>query len=257
MLKNKFTFCAKSILGTVLVLSVLAPAHASEGDGGGTPPDNNTSTVALPFGDMQVGTPSLAKTVTLTNVGNGPLFYYGAAIAGTHPSNFAIQTDGCTGSELPVGSNCQLQVTFTPSALSAKSATLVLSNGTRTGKSKITQTVLLTGFGVAPAASVTPASLSFGNQLVGVSSASQTVTLSNTGTAPMSFTSVTLTNPAAFSLSHNCPAVLDVPTLTGGISSCTINVTFNPGSLGAKSSILKIQDEAGTQTVTLSGVGVP
>ena len=47
------------------------------------------------------------------------------------------------------------------------------------------QQVSLTGQGIAPAVSVAPGSLVFGDQLVGTTSEEQDVTLTNTGSAPL------------------------------------------------------------------------
>jgi hypothetical protein len=50
-------------------------------------------------------------------------------------------------------------------------------------------------------------------------------------------------------MSTNCDS-----TLAAG-ASCTISVTFVPQGSGARSGIVTITDNAGTQRVTLSGVG--
>jgi hypothetical protein len=52
-----------------------------------------------------------------------------------------------------------------------------------------------------------------------------------------------------FTMSTNCDS-----TLAAG-ASCTISVTFVPQGSGARSGIVTITDNAGTQRVTLSGVG--
>jgi len=106
----------------------------------------------------------------------------------------------------------------------------------------------------APAVTLNPTSLAFGNQNVGTTSPSQSVTLTNTGS--LSFTisavSITGTNPADFSQTNNC-----LVTLAPG-STCTITVTFDPTTSGARSASVSITDNApgSPQTIALNGTGI-
>jgi type II secretory pathway pseudopilin PulG len=104
-----------------------------------------------------------------------------------------------------------------------------------------------------PTASISPSSLAFGDQNVGSISAAQTVTLTNTGTAPLSITGITVggTNSSDFSQTNNCPATLAVQV------SCTVSVTFSPAATGSRSGTLVFSDNdpSATQTVALSGNG--
>ena len=74
-----------------------------------------------------------------------------------------------------------------------KTGTLTITDDAANGSPQV---VNLSGEGVVqlPIATVTPASIAFGNQQVGVSSASQDVTLSNTGTGTiaMNITNITV-----------------------------------------------------------------
>ncbi len=96
---------------------------------------------------------------------------------------------------------------------------------------------------------LSPASLSFGAVVVGVTSSPQTATLSNGTAASVAITSITA-SPADFAASSNCGS-----SLAAG-SSCQIRVTFTPGSAAAESGSLTITDDSGTQTAALSGKGV-
>jgi hypothetical protein len=106
---------------------------------------------------------------------------------------------------------------------------------------------------------LTPSSLAFGNQSDRTISASQPVTLQNTGANALSIGTISFTgaNPGQFTQTNNCPASV----AAGG--NCTINVSFAPGttSAGAKSANLRVTaGNAPTQTVSLSGtalVGTP
>jgi hypothetical protein len=98
---------------------------------------------------------------------------------------------------------------------------------------------------------VSPTSLSFGNQVLGTSSSVKKVTLKNGQSTSISVSSI-VSNLADFTRSTSCSA-----TLTPG-SSCTISVTFTPSALGLRSGTLSVNDTgAGSpQTVALSGTGV-
>jgi hypothetical protein len=99
--------------------------------------------------------------------------------------------------------------------------------------------------------SLSPTGLAFGNQNVGGSSAAQTVTLTNVGTAALTGVSVA-TSSAMFTQTNTCAA--NVP--PGG--NCTISVKFAPTVAGPVQGSLSITDSAGDspQPVSLSGSGI-
>jgi hypothetical protein len=101
---------------------------------------------------------------------------------------------------------------------------------------------------------VSTTSLLFGNQIVGTTSASQAVTLSNVGTTTLTINSFTFAglNPADYVYSTNCGGTLRVG------SSCRINVSFRPTASGVRTATLQINDSDPTspQTVSLTGTGV-
>ena len=106
-----------------------------------------------------------------------------------------------------------------------------------------------------PVLAISPASLTFGNQVIGTASAAQTVTLTNNSFAPIGFSAAIAGGaPAAansdFSSSTTCNGSIAVN------SSCTISVLFTPSVASAETANLVITDTAGTQTVGLSGTGV-
>src|SRR5208282_2998367 len=135
-------------------------------------------------------------------------------------------------------------------------------NGTLTvtdnsnGLAGSTQTVTLTGTGTAPVASLSTPSLSFGNQLLGTTSAAQTETVTNAGTANLTISTVTVggTNASDFAKSADtCTGATVTPTNT-----CTVSVTFTPSATGSRSASLSFTDNASNspQTVSLSGTGI-
>jgi hypothetical protein len=102
-------------------------------------------------------------------------------------------------------------------------------------------------------AQISPTSLTFGNQTVGTSSASQSVTLTNSGNIPLTLaTSIAGTNPGDFSQTNTCGSSV----AAGG--SCIISVTFTPAVAGKRTAAVSITDNApgSLQSVSLSGVSV-
>ena len=215
--------------------------------GTGTAPAVTFSPTSLSFGNQAVGTSSTAQLVTLTNSGTATLTIASVAVTGTNSADFS-QTNNC-GTSLAAGANCTLNVTFKPTTTGTRSASLSVTDNA-TGSP---QTVALTGTGTAPAVTFSPTSLSFGNQSVGTSSAAQLVTLSNSGTATLTITSIAVsgTNSADFSQTNNCGASLAV-----GLS-CTVSVTFSPQASGTRNATLSVTDNAtgSPQTVALTGTG--
>jgi len=102
----------------------------------------------------------------------------------------------------------------------------------------------------APAASLTPPSLTFGNQQVATTSAAQALTLQNTGTGVLNIASVLASGD--FAQTNTCGATL------AASASCTINVTFTPTTTGARNGSATVTSNApgSPHTSSLSGTGV-
>jgi centrosomal CEP192-like protein len=208
----------------------------------------NISPSSLTFANQAVGTTSAAQAATLSNSGNSALSISSIAITGTNSGDFA-QTNNC-GASLAANSSCTINVTFTPAATGARTGTLTVTDNA----SNSPQTVSLSGTGMMLAVSVSPSSLSFGNQQVNTTSAPQAVTLSNSTSGSVTINSIAIagTNSGDFAETNNCSG-----SLAAG-ASCTINVTFTPTAAGSRTATLTVTDNASNspQTVSLSGTGV-
>jgi YVTN family beta-propeller protein len=103
----------------------------------------------------------------------------------------------------------------------------------------------------APALTVTPASLSYGNQAIDETSTARTVTVTNEGTGSVTINSITVSANFAIS-SKTCGT-----TLAKG-AKCQVSVTFTPAVLGKLTGTLSITDNASISplTVALSGAGI-
>jgi hypothetical protein len=118
----------------------------------------------------------------------------------------------------------------------------------------VNQTV--NGGGTAALVSLSAASLSFGSQPLSTTSASLAEIVTNTGTANLTISTVTIsgTNGGDFAKSADtCTAATVKPNGT-----CTVSVAFTPAALGNLSASLNFADNAANspQSVALSGTGV-
>jgi trimeric autotransporter adhesin len=106
---------------------------------------------------------------------------------------------------------------------------------------------------LAQIVTVSPTSLSFGNQVEGTTSSAQKVILKNGQSSAITITSIT-SNLSDYVATTNCPVS---PATLAAAATCTIAITFKPSALGARSGTLTVADSGGSspQLVTLSGTG--
>lgn len=212
--------------------------------------------VTLTFASQLVGA-SATQTITVENTGSATLNLTAApALAGADSAEFAIGAAAtCTnGAAIPVGGACTIPVTFTPAAAGVRGpVTLTISDNASGG----TQAVTLSGTGTAgaPTVSITPTTpLSFSGQVVSSTSAAQTVTIKNTGTASLVFGAGAIGVSNDFAETDTCSN----STVTVN-ATCSISVTFTPSATtnNPRSGTLTITDNAANspQTVALAGTG--
>jgi hypothetical protein len=211
-----------------------------------TPPPIAVSPGSLSFGNQLVGTTSSALTIKVSNNGSTATTI-GVSISG----NFA-QSNNCPVSPatLAAAASCTISVTFKPTVTGPLTGSVTVTD-TLPGSPQI---VTLSGTGVAPVVALGGTSISFGSQIVGTSSAVQMVTLSNTGTATLTISSIAITgtNSADFSQTNTCGA-----SVAAG-ANCSISVTFKPTATGSRLASVTITDNASgsPQSVSLAGTGV-
>jgi hypothetical protein len=129
---------------------------------------------------------------------------------------------------------------------------------TNAGGTTTTQDATFTTPLTSPAVSITPASpLTFDSAVLGASvSAPQTVTITNTGTANLLFGAnpADILNPTTtgvFAVTADTCANANVA-VSG---TCTLEVTFNPSTVGTQTATLHLTDNAtGDQALALSGI---
>ncbi len=241
---------------TILASAELYNASSATG------PVANLSPTSLTFASQPINSYSAAQTVTLTNTGTANLLLTSVAISGTNATNFNISGGTCEGDgtiTVPAQENCTILVKFNPPSVNSFSATLTFTDNA----TPATQMVALSGTGVATGGTVTltPAigsTIAFGNVPVGTISATQTVTITNTGTTPLALANISDTPENVFAvLSGDCPTSL-VPAPAAG-SSCTVSINFEPSATGLVTGTLDIvtsDPKNGTAAITLTGTGI-
>lgn len=215
--------------------------------GNGPAPIVALGSTRISFGNQLVGTSSLVQTVSLTNSGTIPLTISSIAVTAPNAGDFS-QTSNCGGS-LAAGANCSISVTFKPTILGLRSASLTIIDDAAGAPHAAT----LSGIGLAPAVTLSAANLTYSGQLVGTSSAPQNVTVTNSGNSTLNIASIAVigANHSDFSQTNTCGASL------AAAASCTITATFKPAAPGKRGATLSITDDAALslQTVALTGTG--
>jgi hypothetical protein len=225
---------------------------------GGASASVTPATLNLLFGNTNVTESSVAQSVILNNTSTFPVNITSITTGGAGAGEF-LPTNNC-GTIVPAAAanpgSCSISVIFSPTASGIQTATMTISSDAATPFAP----VALTGTGTTPVVSVLQAglpitSVTFLNQAENVASTPIVLTLKNTGTGPLNFSSaMTITGPAAgdFSQTNNCGQQV-----TAG-SSCTINITFTPSALNSRVAALVLSDDAlnSPQSIALSGTGI-
>ena len=209
---------------------------------------------SISFAQTAVGQSSAVSTITISASRSAALGSLSAVASG----DFAVQGGTC-GTTVPAGTSCTVGVVFRPTAAGTRNGALTIShNGiatpipiTLSGTANVTLTAVL---------SADATTLAFGNQPLASASAARTVTLSNTGTAPLNFSSIGVTgaNAADFTRGGTCAAGTS---LAVG-ATCTVTATFAPAATGSRAATLAVAAIAPTANnatanvdIALSGTG--
>ena len=210
------------------------------------------SPASLAFAAQPVGvtTPtSSAKKITLTNSTGTSLTLGNPAVSITGPFS-KISATSCTNSLVIAASGtCVIYVVFTPTAVGFPTGTLSVADSDPTSP----QTVALSGIGTG--VEFTPSSVNFGTSTVG-HQVSSTVTITNVGTTPITFSAaaITGTNSKDFLTSATDPPC---NTFLAPGAVCTFTMYFTPSLVGAESATYLVFDNsAGSpQSLPLTGTG--
>jgi hypothetical protein len=242
-------------LGVVVLLVVLAISAAA------SDPLVVLSAQEFHFGNQAQGTSSSPQVLTLANSGQADLIINSIELTGQNSGDFT-HTSNCPMSPavLPAAKSCQIQLVFRPRSSGPElTATLTISDNA----SGSPRSVSLFGTPSAPVPGITiaPATLAFGNQPVGTSSAAHPIVITNSGSVTLNLNApITIAGPDAteFRLQRSANACPDGSGQIPPRASCEVSVLFAPVSAGGKSAQLVIVDDAAgsPQVVPLSGTAV-
>jgi uncharacterized protein (TIGR03382 family) len=210
---------------------------------------------SLTFSGTTVGQAGSTLGATLANAGSAVLNLGTIGITGSAAADYSIAGGSCAnGGTVAAGASCSVLVAFKPTATGIRAAVLHIGHNATGGDS----TVSLSGTGNAlPQATigVSATSVDFGALLTNVASATQTVTVSNSGQAALAFSSIALggANPGVFTLGGSCTT--QTPVAAG--ASCTLTVQALPTSIGTFSATINLASNAanGSVTIGLAGSG--
>jgi hypothetical protein len=205
---------------------------------------------SLAFPDQAITTTSASLTSVMTNNSHADITITKTGgtfnIVGSDAADFAVITD-CPDT-LVIGSSCNITATFTPAAIGDKVAHIEVPTSYDPVNAL---TIGLTGRGViaAPAVTLDPMMIDFGDQPLGTTSPATAITLTNSGTSPLTITGIEASTE--FTETNDCPATL------GAGSSCTISATFTPVTEGEVLGTITIADDAADspQSVSLTSNG--
>ena len=205
--------------------------------GTGTLASISVAPASLDFGSVRFGQPR-SLPVIVTSTGDAPV-----AVSAISISPAFSQTNDCP-AILSGGASCTITVVFTVTSMGSVSGTLTITHDATGSPNAVT----ITGTGVSPSVQLSASSLAFGRTSLGVTT-SRSVTISNTGTADLTVSSISASSPA-YIPSSDCATVPP-----GG--SCTVTVSFTPTQAGPAPATLSIADDApgSPHSVSLSGQG--
>jgi len=203
------------------------------------------SPMSLNFGTDAVGS-SVSQTVIIYNVGTADLSITQLAITGT-AFNFTNITLPAT---VAAGRSITVTVTFKPSATGTADGSLSITSNSTSTPILVGLTGVGQSSGGSPGISASPSPMAFGSVAVG-SYATSPLTVTNTGSANLSISSVTESGSSFTWTGLSTPA-----TLTPG-QKANLTIDFSPKSAGSLSGSISFASNAPSSplVVSLSGTG--
>jgi hypothetical protein len=175
------------------------------------------------FGSVPQAALSEYARFEVTNVSATATAPLMTTIGGMHPNDFTIAaaTNTCANLALAPGATCAVEVRFEPTAVQHRYARLTVGDATSSA------VVALTGdAGTANSLQISPTPFSFGDVVIGGTSAAQTFTVTNAGSAITIFP-VSSSSPVFQVTNDTCSNVL-----LAHNASCTFDVTAHPTASG-------------------------
>ena len=206
---------------------------------------------ALLFPTTLVGQVSPSQGLQIMNTGNQNLVFSGLTFSSSFPQVLNGFSDCSASSALAASGFCGIGMQFVPLNTGLNSGNLLLK--TNSLNFVAVQNFNLSGTaatGAVAQLSMNTTNLAFGNQTIGTSSAAQTVTITNRGTAAMPAFNAYASGSNDFTYGGNCGSPLAIG------ASCQISIVFTPSVIGARSASLSLNTGlANMQQINLAGTG--
>lgn len=245
----------------------------SPSDSAGTLAHNDPAAGPRDFGNVQVATISNPITITITNNGGVDLTLGTPTLGGTNPGEFNLDLTGYQ-TTVTTGNSTTFDVTFEPTSVGQKDATISVTHNDATVTSPFLINVTGNGVTTSPTASVfigsaagtqltnpAPAAgaLDFGVQdITAGPTPAVTIYVENTGTAPLTVNTPSLggANPGEFQLQNTGSFA---QTLAIG-ASAAFDIVFDPTVVGAHTATVQFAHNDGTTgtpfVINVAGQGV-
>jgi hypothetical protein len=233
-----------SLSGSVTVVSnaTNSPATISL-TGAGVQPQISLTPSSVSFGNVTVGVTN-TQTLTIRNAGTATLTVSQASLVGTGFTSSGLVLP----LSVPAGGSSAFTIGFDPASAATFSGSITFISNTPNSP----LVVPITGMGISTILqlSAAPASLSFGSLTTGTS-ATQSVTISNTGNSSVSISQVSASG-TGFSTNG-----IALPLSLAAGQSTSFNVAFAPASAGSLAGSLTVVSNATNSplVVALSGTG--
>ena len=185
--------------------------------------------------------PRASPMLALRNVSSVPL-----TISSIVPSSNFTMGGNC-GTSLAPGGGCNLILIGADDKKT--SGTVTITSNASTTPQKFTISKSPGGDSLGVFVSIFPSVVQFPPQFIGTTSAAQRIVVKNLG-LPAAINSISIIQPAAFTETNNCPALLNTA------ASCTISVTYSAATVQDRAQLAIVHDPNQIQDVVyLSGPG--
>ncbi len=214
-------------------------------------PDINLAPSALSFGGVTVGA-SAALTAQVQNLGNAALNV--SSISRCAGTSTEFTWSPAAPLNVAAGANATLTISYAPTNTGTDSGCLVLASNDP-DEASVQLNVSASGNAVpVPNIGVTPGSIDFATVVVG-GSATRTVTIANSGAAPLSVTSIALGAGSSSEFGVSAPAT---PFSIAAGTSQSVSVSYAPANTGSDNGTLVIgsnDPDTASVSVALAGSG--
>lgn len=249
-IQSRFFSKLESAYRPLILMSVAILLFTSVGCARNKGPALSISASAVNFGDVVVGQNAL-QSVSLSAAGDAPVIIFSLSVSGSSFSTSGVTTP----MTLNPGQTVTLNLQFRSPSVGTFTGAVTIVSDSLAGNLVINMSAagVMSDAGVAanPVLSVSSSVINFGNILVG-QNASQSVTLSSTGNAPVNITGLSVSG-SSFSAS----GVTTPMTLNPG-QTATLNLQFASANVNSFTGVATIASNSasGNLTIDMSAVGV-